>query len=303
MPRGDWSKRFSPKLIVPVIVGLFITLLGVSAIVRGVLEQVEYEGRSYERSSEYTADTYGPAYDSCVRLTRNRQTNCIADENEKRRENERKKQDLIAQQTTAIWTFLMGCAAIIGMMLSALGVYLVWTTFRETKRNTETAYDLLKLERQKEKAANEAKFVFPGHPPIKWHTNGTEGSFLVTNMGNSQAYNLTLCVTLQCLTDEVAVFIGFEDMILRAEGASPLHHDFATFFYKTPPVDVSQIRNTKCTGATSLSYDTDYDETVTIKWHWRGEFHLVFEQKDEVLTVLHVSKNGTEMSRKPKSNK
>jgi hypothetical protein len=142
MFRGDWRSRFTPKLISGFVIWSIIALIGFGAITRGILEQVEYEGRSYQRSSEYAADTYGPAYEACLMLVTSSQTDCIGKANNEHRENERKEQDLIAQQTTAIWTFLMGCAAIIGMALSALGVYLVWITFRETRKNNGIAQDV-----------------------------------------------------------------------------------------------------------------------------------------------------------------
>ena len=50
------------------------------------------------------------------------------------RDNDREYRDLVAQQTSALWTGIMGIAALIGIALSALGVALVWTTFQETKR-------------------------------------------------------------------------------------------------------------------------------------------------------------------------
>jgi hypothetical protein len=146
MPRGYRGKRFTPKLITTLFVTLFVTTLGLGAIVRGVLEQVEYERRSYDRSAQYTADTYGPAYDACIRLPLESQPNCVANASGEYRENERKEQDLIAQQTTAVWTFLMGLAAIVGVAMSALGVYLVWTTFRETRKSNEIARE--SMERQ-----------------------------------------------------------------------------------------------------------------------------------------------------------
>jgi hypothetical protein len=172
MPRSNWRERFTPKLIAGIAVWTLIALIGVGAIARGVLEQVEYEGRSYERSAKYTADTYSPAYDSCFRLPVDSQANCVAEANNEYRENERKEQDLIAQQTTAVWTFLMGCAAIIGMSLSALGVYLVWTTFRETRKANEKAAEANSI------AQNASKVGRAWMVPLGVDTNTIENSWL-----------------------------------------------------------------------------------------------------------------------------
>lgn len=62
---------------------------------------------------------------------------CIAEANQATRENEREEQDLAAQKITAWWTKVMGIAALIGMALSAVGVWLVKTTFDETRKSNE----------------------------------------------------------------------------------------------------------------------------------------------------------------------
>jgi hypothetical protein len=62
---------------------------------------------------------------------------CVDEARQAQRENEREEQDLAAQKVTAWWTKVMGLAALIGMALSAVGVWLVKTTFDETRRNNE----------------------------------------------------------------------------------------------------------------------------------------------------------------------
>lgn len=59
---------------------------------------------------------------------------CVEDARQAQRENEREEQDLAAQKVTAWWTKVMGMAALIGMALSAVGVWLVKTTFDETRK-------------------------------------------------------------------------------------------------------------------------------------------------------------------------
>jgi hypothetical protein len=144
MSDSDWFERHQigiKKWSFRLFVGVLILGLGGAAIIRGLSEQSEYEWASYQRNSEYTADSYSPAYDACLRLSVDRQPDCVSKANNEYRENERKEQDLVAQQTTAVWTFLMGGAAIVGMMLSALGVYLVYTTFDETRKANGIAVD------------------------------------------------------------------------------------------------------------------------------------------------------------------
>lgn len=139
MLRGNWGERFTPKLIGLVLAGLLAVSVGFGAILYGFSEQIENDWHSYQRKAEYTKDTYSPAYNSCLSLPANGQADCISKAAKEYRENERDQDDLAAQQTTAVWTFLMGCAAIVGVMLSILGVFLVYTTFSETRKANEIA--------------------------------------------------------------------------------------------------------------------------------------------------------------------
>ena len=68
---------------------------------------------------------------------------CIYEARQTQRENEREEQDLAAQKVTAWWTKIMGIAALIGMALSAVGVFLVWTTFNETRKANSIAKETL----------------------------------------------------------------------------------------------------------------------------------------------------------------
>jgi hypothetical protein len=66
---------------------------------------------------------------------------CVEEARQAQRENEREEQDLAAQKVTAWWTKVMGIAALIGMALSAVGVWLVKTTFDETRKANDIARD------------------------------------------------------------------------------------------------------------------------------------------------------------------
>lgn len=101
--------------------------------------------RSYERRAANASDYYAGQAEreigqSCPRLSPDLQKECVAKAEAAARENQRSEQDLAAQQVTAWWTQVMGGAALIGMALSAIGVALVWTTFREQRRATDLAH-------------------------------------------------------------------------------------------------------------------------------------------------------------------
>lgn len=64
---------------------------------------------------------------------------CTPDEKaQQENDNRRDYADLVAQRSSALWAKIMGIAALIGMGLSAIGVVLIWTTFRETSKATKS---------------------------------------------------------------------------------------------------------------------------------------------------------------------
>jgi len=63
-----------------------------------------------------------------------RQDNCISTEEDSANEAERGTYDLEAQQIMANWTRVMGKAAIVGMGVGILGLFLIFITFWETRK-------------------------------------------------------------------------------------------------------------------------------------------------------------------------
>ena len=109
----------------------------------GLDRQANYQKQAAERHAEYTADAANEMKQACRVTVAAEIKNCllkaISEYRLKSRDNERDYSDLVAQQTSSLWTAIMGVAALIGMILSAIGVALVWITFRETKSSNEIA--------------------------------------------------------------------------------------------------------------------------------------------------------------------
>ncbi|MFA6123960.1 MAG: hypothetical protein WCS75_05980 [Sphingomonas sp.] len=100
-----------------------------------------YERRATDASEYYARQAEREISQACPRLALKLQKDCVSKAEASARENQRSEQDLAAQKVTAWWTQIMGGAALIGMALSAIGVALVWTTFREQRRATNLAHD------------------------------------------------------------------------------------------------------------------------------------------------------------------
>ena len=107
--------------------------IGASVILWGLSQKAEYEREANDRYKEYASHTYYPQRYSCFSPTVFNQIDCIAKHEADAREYQRGEQDLVSQRVTALWTVLMGGAAITGMMSSVIGIILIWTTFKATK--------------------------------------------------------------------------------------------------------------------------------------------------------------------------
>jgi hypothetical protein len=141
MLRGDWFKRYSIILIGIVLAALLI--IGAAYVIKWGLErQIEYERYADEHRKEYTNNTYSPERQRCFRLAAGLQHDCITKARNEATAYNNDQQDLVAQRVTALWTKLMGGAAIVGIMLSAIGVVLIWTTFNAAKEGNAIAREI-----------------------------------------------------------------------------------------------------------------------------------------------------------------
>lgn len=131
--RGDHTKT-------GLIAGIFVAaLIAAASIGWGLWQSAEYERQADNHAREYAAYTDNQIRQSCLSLPPIYQKDCAAKARNEQRDNERNERDLVAQRQSALWAYIMGAAAVIGMGLSVIGVVLVWTTFAETKRANSIA--------------------------------------------------------------------------------------------------------------------------------------------------------------------
>jgi hypothetical protein len=114
-----------------------------SVLLVGLFYQMHYSQQAEERASEYARNAASEIYQPCRVSPLPKLDECLAKAKReytlKRNDNQRDFADLVAQQRSALWGAVMGIAALIGIMLSAIGVWLVYTTLRETKRSADLA--------------------------------------------------------------------------------------------------------------------------------------------------------------------
>jgi hypothetical protein len=135
MPRGH-------RRIVITVAGLAFVASALFLLVRD-LSTVDsaYSHAATDAAVKYQRDAHAYIKERCFAPPGLGEIDCASKADEAAREGQRKEQDLAAQNITAWWTKVMGIAALIGMALSAIGVWLVKTTFDETRK----ANDLAKL--------------------------------------------------------------------------------------------------------------------------------------------------------------
>jgi hypothetical protein len=110
----------------------------------GLIQQSAYSQSATDRSADYTKNAAAQINQACTGISKLEKPICTkkaaTEYRLQARDKQREYDDLAAQQTSALWTSIMGIAALIGMGLSAVGVALVYTTFRETRRSADAAH-------------------------------------------------------------------------------------------------------------------------------------------------------------------
>lgn len=144
MTDSDRGKLPPPCVITLGIVGLVVVFCALSF---GLTYQNHYAREAERKASQHDRHAAFEAYRPCRTSPLTQLDYCLV--NAKREyelkvnDNHRNYADLVAQQRSALWTAIMGVAALIGMALSALGVWLVYTTFREAKRSADAAFEVV----------------------------------------------------------------------------------------------------------------------------------------------------------------
>ena len=130
------------RSIVTTLAGLAIVASALWALVSD-LSSVDsaYRHSASDASVEYQRNAQAYIKETCFTPAGLGKPDCAPQAREAAREGQRKEQDLAAQNITAWWTKVMGIAALMGMALSAVGVWLVKTTFDETREANSIARD------------------------------------------------------------------------------------------------------------------------------------------------------------------
>ncbi len=136
---SDGIKRlgqFKNRLIVGIVIA---TIVAAAFIGFGLLKSAQYERQADINSGHYSGYTSKKISETCVAVSVIEKTKCVYEARDKEREYRYNQRDLVTQKRSALWAYIMAVAAVVGMALSALGVWLVKTTFDEAREANEIA--------------------------------------------------------------------------------------------------------------------------------------------------------------------
>ncbi len=202
MLRSGRGKRIAAVLAS--VLGLTVV---VCALIYGLSQQSYYVQTANDAAAEHARYAAYQEKKACRGVPAVQLSQCRADAkaeySQKRADNRREYDDLVAQQTSALWTNIMGFAAITGMVLSVVGIYLVYTTFKETKAANviarqaaaSSATDARKS-RNALIAADRAIIVVTRAIQELSEGNWTEIAIGISNQGKSNAYGFQIFYTL-----------------------------------------------------------------------------------------------------------
>ena len=130
------------------IAGAIIVALAASSI--GLFYQAGYEKDAANSTREYARYAEQKVAQSCRGVPAIQMVSCFANARIEgqlqKRDQQRDQADLIAQRKSALWTTIMGVAALIGMALSAAGVFLVWRTFSAAREGNAISREAMMAE-------------------------------------------------------------------------------------------------------------------------------------------------------------
>lgn len=128
--------------ILAFVVAVIVVASG-AAISWGVVKSSSFARSASERQSSIHLAQKAEVASSCQLVGTKPDPACALPIVRQGRKSARAEAELAAQQQSAAWTQLMAIVAVVGTALSFLGVFLVWTTFDETRRSNAIAREAL----------------------------------------------------------------------------------------------------------------------------------------------------------------
>ncbi len=188
MFKRDWFKQPKTRLIVWLTVA---TAVAAALLIYGLLDSANYDRQANAKAREYSRYTGDKVAETCIGIPRPDRINCLYDAMDAQSEFSYNQADLAAQRQSTLWAKIMAAAAIVGMILSALGVWLVYTTFKETKRSADLIV---------EQARAYVSFSGDTGGTVTLTQDAIFLKFFLENSGQTAAQNVTLAISLKLIS-------------------------------------------------------------------------------------------------------
>lgn len=187
---GNSSDQPKTRLIWAIIPA---TLVCTIIIGLGFLKAAEYEWQADKQIADYAEYTKSKKANGCVHAARADKIVCLNAASDAYREYRYNQRDLVAQKTSALWAFIMGAAAVIGMALSAVGVWLVRETFIATVGTNKITQKQLDDARLMARPIMDIA-VRLATTPESWppYSHYLRMSIRITNRGNTEARDVSI---------------------------------------------------------------------------------------------------------------
>lgn len=278
MSYGDWFKRHTANIVKWVVV-VTAAITVIFAICSGLSKQITYDQRAADGSADYSKEAASQIEQACIGIPPPKQRPCIYKAATEYRlqasDKQREYEDLAAQQKSALWTGIMGWAALIGMGLSAIGAVLVWVTFRETRRGADAAIASNEIQHRFERAQNEASVLihpfFESKHDVPDGQNGDLFRMNCTNYGKTQALDVSVTAGLKITRADGTEIWGAADLVESIGNPNPLHDQ--ELHIVTKPLQIADqletiyaaIRNEGCEISFNgiAAYGTEFGEHIT----------------------------------------
>lgn len=151
-------------------------------------EQAEQRVKSEQSAEDHIEYAKDRIEEKCLTIEPVPLRDCIYEEIESARDHDRANQDLDAQRAMALFTKIMGATALLGVVLGAVSVVLIYMTLSETQRMVN--------ETQKIGEAQTRAYISRTRGGV-WPGVGLEFELEVRNTGNSPAFDCHIIFELE----------------------------------------------------------------------------------------------------------
>lgn len=121
----------------------------IALLITAIQQWIHYDDAA-NRAAHYTRQAEQQMATDCI--TPGTRAKCAREIIEASRAKQRDEYDLYSQQSMALWTTVMGCMAVLGVMLSWIGVILIWRTWDATRDAAENSRKTLRSYIARERA-------------------------------------------------------------------------------------------------------------------------------------------------------